>query len=67
MTLAEVFQTNGYSTGIFGKWHLRDAKEFLPTRHGFDEYVGIPYSNDMDWNVNGITFDKLISSPDLYE
>ena len=67
LTLAEVFQTNGYSTGIFGKWHLGDAKEFLPTRHGFDEYVGIPYSNDMDWNVNGITFDKLISSPDLYE
>ena len=46
LTLAEVFQTNGYSTGIFGKWHLGDAKEFLPTRHGFDEYVGIPYSND---------------------
>ena len=67
LTLAEVFQTNGYATGIFGKWHLGDAEEFLPTRHGFDEYIGIPYSNDMDWNVNGITFDKLISRPDLYE
>ena len=67
LTLAEVFQSNGYSTGIFGKWHLGDAAEFLPTRHGFDEYIGIPYSNDMDWNVNGITFDKLISRPDLYE
>ena len=67
LTLAEEFKKNGYRTGLFGKWHLGDAKEFLPTRHGFDEYVGIPYSNDMDWNVNGITFDKLISSPDLYE
>ena len=39
----------------------------MPTRHGFDEYIGIPYSNDMDWNVNGITFDKLITNPELIE
>lgn len=46
-TLAEMFKQKGYSTAIFGKWHLGDQKEFLPLQHGFDEYVGIPYSNDM--------------------
>ena len=47
LTLAEVLQRRGYATAIFGKWHLGDAPEFLPTRHGFDEYFGLPYSNDM--------------------
>lgn len=46
-TLAELLKARGYSTGIFGKWHLGDAPEFLPTRHGFDQFYGIPYSNDM--------------------
>lgn len=46
-TLAEMLKELGYKTGIFGKWHLGDAQEFLPTRHGFDEWFGIPYSNDM--------------------
>jgi arylsulfatase A len=46
-TIAELLQVRGYATGIFGKWHLGDAPEFLPPRHGFDEYFGIPYSNDM--------------------
>ncbi|QDU80882.1 Arylsulfatase [Polystyrenella longa] len=45
--LPEIFKQRGYSTAHFGKWHLGDAPEFLPTRHGFDEYFGIPYSNDM--------------------
>ncbi len=47
VTLAELLRARGYATGIFGKWHLGDAPEFLPTRHGFDEYFGLPYSNDM--------------------
>jgi arylsulfatase A-like enzyme len=47
LTMAEMFKSRGYATGIFGKWHLGDASEFLPARHGFDEYVGLPYSNDM--------------------
>lgn len=34
-------------TAIFGKWHLGHHPEFLPTRHGFDEYLGLPYWNDM--------------------
>jgi arylsulfatase A-like enzyme len=46
-TLAELFKSKGYSTAIFGKWHLGHLPEFLPTQHGFDEFYGIPYSNDM--------------------
>ena len=48
--IAEMLKENGYATGIFGKWHLGHHKEFLPMQHGFDEYVGLPYSNDM-WPV----------------
>jgi arylsulfatase len=47
MTLAQLLKQRGYATGIIGKWHLGDAPRFLPTRHGFDEYFGLPYSNDM--------------------
>jgi arylsulfatase A-like enzyme len=47
LTLAEMFKSRGYATAIFGKWHLGHLPQFLPTRHGFDEYFGIPYSNDM--------------------
>lgn len=47
MTIAELLKQKNYATGIFGKWHLGDSKEFLPLQHGFDEYLGIPYSNDM--------------------
>ncbi|TLP72978.1 sulfatase [Maribacter sp. ACAM166] len=46
-TLAEMLRSKGYATAIFGKWHLGDQKEFMPNNHGFDEYFGIPYSNDM--------------------
>lgn len=47
LTLAEAFQASGYRTGLFGKWHLGDRYRFLPLQSGFDEYFGIPYSNDM--------------------
>src|SRR5690606_16991005 len=47
MTIAEVVKQKGYATAAFGKWHLGDAPQFLPVRHGFDEYLGLPYSNDM--------------------
>jgi arylsulfatase A-like enzyme len=47
MTIAELCKRKGYATAIFGKWHLGDAREFLPLKHGFDEYFGLPYSNDM--------------------
>ncbi len=46
-TLAEMLKDNGYRTAIFGKWHLGDHPKFLPANHGFEEYFGIPYSNDM--------------------
>ena len=46
-TMAEVLQDEGYATAIFGKWHLGTQPMFLPPNHGFDEYLGIPYSNDM--------------------
>lgn len=47
LTIAELLRARGYATGCFGKWHLGDQPVFLPTEHGFDEYFGIPYSNDM--------------------
>lgn len=47
MTLAQLVKQRGYATAIFGKWHLGDSPQFLPVRHGFDEYYGLPYSNDM--------------------
>ena len=47
ITIAEVLKSKGYATGCFGKWHLGDQPEFLPLKQGFDEYVGIPFSNDM--------------------
>ena len=46
-TIAEIVKEKGYATAIFGKWHLGHHKKFLPTNHGFDTYLGIPYSNDM--------------------
>src|SRR3954453_8261943 len=45
--LPQVLKPRGYATAIFGKWHLGDSPQFFPTRHGFDEYFGLPYSNDM--------------------
>ncbi|UCF19157.1 MAG: sulfatase-like hydrolase/transferase [Gemmatimonadota bacterium] len=50
-TVAELLQKRGYATGIFGKWHLGHLEEFLPLQHGFDEYLGLPYSNDM-WPID---------------
>ena len=47
ITLAELCKQRGYATACFGKWHLGHHQKFLPLQHGFDEYFGIPYSNDM--------------------
>ena len=46
-TIADMLKSQGYKTGIFGKWHLGDHPDFMPLNQGFDEYFGIPYSNDM--------------------
>lgn len=50
-TIAELLNQRGYATGVFGKWHLGHLREFLPLQQGFDEYFGLPYSNDM-WPVH---------------
>lgn len=47
ITVAELLKEQGYSTMHIGKWHLGDHPRFLPTRHGFDKFFGLPYSNDM--------------------
>ncbi len=54
-TVAQLLKQQGYATMCVGKWHLGDQPEFLPTRHGFDHYVGLPYSNDM----TGVNKDAL--------
>ncbi len=47
MTMGELLKQKDYSTAIFGKWHLGDALPFMPLQNGFDEYYGLPFSNDM--------------------
>ncbi|MBA2707656.1 MAG: sulfatase, partial [Gemmatimonadaceae bacterium] len=62
ITIAELLKARGYATGMIGKWHLGDAPEFLPTRQGFDFYLGIPYSNDMN-PVVLMRDEKVIEEP----
>jgi len=50
-TIAQMLKTKGYTTCAIGKWHLGHQKKFLPLQHGFDQYYGLPYSNDM-WPVD---------------
>ena len=61
-TLAEICRSQGYRTAIYGKWHLGHHPKFLPTNHGFDEYYGIPYSNDM-WPLHPATVAKRKIDP----
>ena len=51
VTIAEICKQKGYATACYGKWHLGHLPQFLPTRQGFDDYFGLPYSNDM-WPYN---------------
>jgi arylsulfatase A len=46
-TIAQLLKAKGYTTGMVGKWHLGHHAQFLPPNHGFDSYLGLPYSNDM--------------------
>jgi arylsulfatase A-like enzyme len=58
VTIAGMLKNSGYATGMVGKWHLGAAEKFLPLQHGFDEYFGLPYSNDMwpvDYEGNPVT------------
>ena len=58
-TIADMLKARGYSTAMAGKWHLGHAPIFLPTEQGFDDFFGIPYSNDMAI-VPGMTLAKDI-------
>lgn len=54
-TMAEMLKESNYATSCIGKWHLGHKEEFMPNNHGFDEFYGVPYSNDMnnhyyEWN-----------------
>lgn len=53
LTLAEALRERGYATCCVGKWHLGSVRPFLPRQHGFDRYLGLPYSNDMSPAHNG--------------
>jgi len=73
VTLAEALKGRGYRTACIGKWHLGHLPRYLPTRHGFDEYFGLPYSNDMDGvpgggnNVPLIRGEAVIERPAVQE
>ena len=82
ITLAEALKRAGYATACIGKWHLGHHPQHLPTRHGFDSYFGLPYSNDMDglgvkggytdpkseyWNVPLMRNEEIIERPTAQE
>ena len=60
ITIADLLKTKGYATAAYGKWHLGDEKPFLPTRQGFDHYLGVPYSNDMTVNPRMDVADDVV-------
>ena len=73
ITLAEALKARGYATMCIGKWHLGHLPQYLPRRHGFDHYFGIPYSNDMDVKKSGhppiplMRDDTIIEQPAVQE
>lgn len=66
VTIAKLLKNSGYRTMHIGKWHCGDQPEFLPTRHGFDEYYGLPYSNDMGRQKNQYGMNNLPPLPLLH-
>ncbi len=56
ISLGKMLSDAGYATQMIGKWHCGDQPEFLPTNHGFDHYLGLPYSNDMGRQVDPPSF-----------
>lgn len=59
ITIAKLLKQAGYATKMVGKWHCGDQPDFLPTRHGFDSYYGLPYSNDMGRQVGRLDYPPL--------
>lgn len=66
ITLAEQLKKAGYATAAIGKWHLGHRPQYLPTNNGFDEYFGIPYSNDMDKTIEKGYWEFADSIPTEY-
>jgi arylsulfatase A len=65
VTMANLLKARGYKTMCVGKWHLGRPTQYLPTSRGFDEYFGIPYSNDMNPRVLMHNADVLENQTDL--
>jgi len=65
ITIARNLKKAGYKTGAIGKWHLGHQPEYVPTAHGFDYYLGIPYSNDMDRVQEGDYFKVMKEEPNI--
>lgn len=59
LTIASLLRDVGYETMMVGKWHCGDQPDFLPTRHGFDHWFGLPYSNDMGIQPNALTAEEV--------
>ncbi len=66
-TIADVLKKSGYTTACIGKWHLGHLAPHLPTRHGFDQYYGIPYSNDMNSTKRGDPPVPLMRNEEIIE
>jgi len=69
ITIGEMLKAKGYSTAIIGKWHLGDNKPFMPLQQGFDQYFGLPYSNDMwpvDFHGQPATDERKVRFPVLH-
>src|SRR5690606_17503873 len=66
ITIAQNLNLTDYHTAAIGKWLLGHLPEYLPTSHGFDYYLGIPYSNDMDRVKEGEYFKILKENPDYH-
>ena len=62
-TIASLLKTAGYSTACIGKWHLGHLPQYSPNVHGFDYYFGIPYSNDMDGQFDGVPYREACRNP----
>jgi arylsulfatase A-like enzyme len=56
--IPEMLKQKGYATAVYGKWHLGYQQRFLPMQHGFDDYFGLPYSNDM-WPFHPTAGDRF--------
>lgn len=65
--LPEILKEAGYATAIVGKWHLGDQPQYLPTKHGFDFWYGLPYSNDMAIRVNDEPILPLMRNEEVVE